>query len=198
MCQNKRHLLLLKKKSPQGFSLIEVVVAMGVFALLMAVVVLVFSGGFSTYRNTSNSQKYLENAQYLMNDIVKQLRTSSVVSPTGNPAFNTSPVSITFFDHSQSKCFMYRQHLAPNYIEKAIGTAGTAALCNTAPGFGSWTRVTTGEVTMNLIIQDSVLSTRIGKVTMSFSVGGGAGSVVTPILLQSTVSLRDYKASLGL
>ena len=69
---------------------------------------------------------------------------------------------------------MYRQHLAPNYIEKAIGTAGTAALCNTAPGFGSWTRVTTGEVTMNLIIQDSVLSTRIGKVTMSFSVGGVA------------------------
>jgi len=171
---------------------------MGVFSLIMAIVSVVFSGGFAAYKNTASSQKYLENAQYIMNDLVKQLRTSSVISPLGNPAFNTSPVSIKFFDHSQSKCIMYRQHSSPDYIEKVIGTAGTAALCDTTPGFGAWRRVTTGEVTMNLIVSDSVLSSRVGMVTISFLVGGGAGSVVNPILLQSAVSLRDYKKSLGL
>lgn len=198
MCQNYGKFSSSQSKHPSGFSLIEVVVAMGVFSLIMAVVSIVFSNGFAAYRNTASSQKYLENAQYIMNDMVKQLRTSSVVSPLGSPAFNTAPVSIKFFDHSQSQCIMYRQHLAPDYIEKAIGSAGTAALCDTAPGLGAWTRVTTGEVTMNLLIWDSVLGSRAGRVTVSFLVGGGAGSAVDPILLQSTVSLRDYKKSLGL
>ncbi len=196
--QRKIASIVPMRRTSQGFSLIEVVVAIGVFSLLMAIVSVVFSGGFASYKNTASSQKYLENAQFVMNDMVKQLRTSSVVNPTGNPAFNTSPVSITFFDHSQSKCIMYRQHLAPDYIEKAIGSAGTAVLCGTTPGFGAYSRVTTGEVTMNLLIRDSVLTTRVGMVSLSFFVGGGAGSAVNPILLQSAVSLRDYKTSLGL
>lgn len=195
MYQNRRKRNVV---SQGGFSLIEVVVAMGVFSLLMAIVSVVFSGGFAAYRNTASSQKYLENAQYIMNDLVKQLRTSSVISPAGDPGTNTSPVSITFFDYSQSRCIMYRQHLSPNYIEKSIGTAVTVASCGAAPGFDDWDRLTTGEVTMNLIVRDSALNTRAGMAIISFLVGSGGTSVVNPILLQSTVSLRDYKKSLGL
>lgn len=198
MHKKKEQVFLSRGNFLKGLSLIEVVVAMGVFSLLMAIVSVVFSGGFAAYRNTASAQRYLENSQFVMNDLTKQLRTSSVVSPTGNPATNTSPVSITFFDHSQSKCIMYRQHVSPDYIEKSIGTAGTVALCGTSPGFSVWNRVTTGEVTMNLIIRDSVLHTRVGLAVISFSVGGGAVSAVDPILLQSSVSLRDYKVSLGL
>jgi prepilin-type N-terminal cleavage/methylation domain-containing protein len=199
MHQNRKQVLSSRqRKSSRGFSLIEVVVAMGVFSLLMAIVSVAFSGGFATYRNTASAQKYLENAQYIMNDLAKQLRTSSVISPTGNPAANTSPISVTFFDHSQSKCIMYRQHTSPDYIEKSVGTAGTAALCGTTPGFSVWNRVTAGEVTMDLVIRNSVLSTRVGLVIISFSVGGGGASAVDPVLLQSSVSLRDYKTSLGI
>lgn len=198
MYHHGRRAAWFRKESLRGLSLVEVVVAMGVFSLLMAIVSVVFSGGFATYRNTANSQKYLENAQFVMNDLIKQLRTSSVIAPVGNPAANTNPMSIHFFDHSQSKCVVYRQNPGQDFIEKAIGSAGTAALCDTAPGFGAWQRVTTGEVTMDLVIRDSVLSSRAGIVFVSFWVGGGATSAVDPILLQSGVSLRDYKKSLGL
>lgn len=198
MYQCNRQFFSSQRKNISGFSLVEVLVAMGVFSIVMAVVSVTFSGGFAAYKNTARSQRYLENAQYIMNDLAKQLRTSSVVNPLGNPAVNTNPVSIKFFDHSQSKCLIYRQHVGPDYIEKAIGTAATAALCDTAPNFGAFTRVTTGEVTMHLRIQDSVLASRAGLVVISFWVGGGAGSPVDPILLQSAVSLRDYKKSLGL
>ncbi len=196
MHQNKRQHELLQGKNIFGFTLIEVVVAMGVFSLTMAIVSVVFSQGFASNKNTMNSQKYLENAQYIMNDLVKQLRTSSVIAPTGNPATNTNPVSIKFFDHSRSQCVMYQQHTAPNYIEKKVGTATTSALCDTTPGFGAATRVTAGEVTMNLSIRNSSLASRAGLVSMSFLVGGG-GSPVSPILLQSAVSLRDYGESLA-
>lgn len=196
--QRKIDSIVSMRRTSQGFSLIEAVVAIGIFSLIIAIVVVVFSRGVVSYRHTANLQKYLENAQFVMNDMVKQLRTSSVVNPMGNPASNTSPVSITFFDYSQSKCITYRQHLSPDYIEKAIGSAGTATLCGTTPGFGAYSRVTTGEVKMNLLIRDSVLNTRVGVVSLSFFVGGGASSAVNPILLQSAVSLRDYKTSLGL
>ena len=93
---------------------------------------------------------------------------------------------------------MYRQHSSPDYIEKSVGTAGTAALCGATPGFSVWNRVTAGEVTMDLVIRNSVLGTRVGLVIISFSVGGGGASAVNPVLLQSSVSLRDYKTSLGI
>lgn len=198
MYQRTAYPIVIKKKYVRGFSLMEVVVAMGIFSLLMSIVTVVFSGGFAAYRNTSSAQRYLENAQFIMNDLAKQLRTSSVINPLGNPAVNTNPMSIQFFDHSQSKCIMYRQHVAPDYIEKTIGSAGTVALCETAPGFGVWNRVTTGDVRMNLAIRDSVLGSRAGMVTMSFWVSGGGGNSVSPILLQSSVSLRDYVKSWGL
>lgn len=199
MHQNRKQVLPSRQgKFFRGFSLIEVVVAMGVFSLLMAIVSVAFSGGFAAYRNTASAQKYLENAQYIMNDLAKQLRTSSIVNPTGDPAANTSPVSVTFFDHSQSKCIMYRQHVSPNYVEKSIGTASTLATCSTTPGFSVWNQVTTGEVTMDLVIRNSVLNTRVGLVVVSFLVGGGGASTVDPVLLQSSVSLRDYKTSLGI
>ena len=198
MYQNRKQVVVSQKNCLLGLSLIEVVVAMGVFSLLMAVVSVAFSGGFVAYRNAASAQKYLENAQYIMNDLAKQLRTSSIIDPIGNPATNTSPASITFFDHSQSKCIAYRQHATSDYIEKSVGTAGTTALCGTAPGFSVWNRVTTGEVTMDLVIRNSVLNTRVGLVTISFFVGGGSTAAVSPILLQTSVSLRDYKTSFGL
>lgn len=198
MQRHTKQSALLQRKTSPGFSLIEVVVAMGVFSLVMAIVSVVFSGGFAAYKNTASSQRYLENAQYIMNDMIKQLRTSSVLSPVGNPASNTNPRSIRFFDHSQSQCVIYQQHTSPAYIEKAIGTAGTAQLCASAPGFGAWRRVTTGSVTLDLRIRNSVLNSRAGMVTVSFLVGGGSGARVNPVLLQSSVSLRDYKQSLGL
>ncbi|MBP7811683.1 MAG: hypothetical protein KA054_02465 [Candidatus Moranbacteria bacterium] len=178
--------------------MVEVIVAIGIFSILLAMMSMVFGESIRIYRNTTYSQRYVENAQFTMNELIKQLRTSSVITPVGNPAVNTNPVSIRFFDHSQSKCIVYRQHLAPDYIERALGGASTAALCSTDPDLGDWERMTAGDVRMRLIIRNSVLNSRVGMVHVSFSVGGGNNVDINPILLQSAVSLRDYKRSFGL
>lgn len=177
----------------RGFSLLEVVVAMGIFSLMMVVASEGFGSGVLGYKNNMRAEQDLENAQFIMNDMMKQLRTSTVVNPVGNPVASTS---IRFFDHSQSKCLEYRlQAGSPNnYVEKAIGTAAAVdELSCGSDSMGTWTRVTTGDVTMNLsIISSSNSPKRVGLVTIVFVVKGRISSPVQPITLQSSVSLRDY------
>lgn len=187
-----------RRSTCRGFTLLEIVIALGIFSLLMSVVAVILSNGFSSFRNNTRAEKILENAQFLINDITKQLRTSTVITPVGNPATNTNPVSIQFFDHSQQKCFSYRQNTG-GYVEGAVGTAATVADCTTAPGFSTWVRLTNDGVTnMGLRIIDSSTTApkRAGLVTIVFQVSSGVTGTSDTVWLQTSVSLRDYTRSI--
>jgi Tfp pilus assembly protein PilW len=70
-------------KKSKGLSLLEVMVSMGVFSLMMVSVAGIFSSSIASYRFNKVIERDLENAQFVMNDIAKQLRTSTVVDPAG-------------------------------------------------------------------------------------------------------------------
>lgn len=70
-----------------------------VFLIIMLSLSNTFTQSFSGYRNARVVQKDVENAQFALNLMAKELRTSTIVS------FTVS--SVKFYDYSQKKCFKY-------------------------------------------------------------------------------------------
>src|SRR3989304_59518 len=94
--------LLFSRCICKGFTLIEAVVALFVFLIIMLSLSSTFTQSFSGYRNTRMVQKDVENAQFALNLMAKELRTSTVVSSAG------SSNTVKFYDHSQNICFEYK------------------------------------------------------------------------------------------
>lgn len=177
----------------EGFTLIEVVVALFMFSLLMSSVSGIFANTFLGYKAARASQRNTENAQYAMNAMAKELRTSSIASSTA--------AAVKFYDYSQNICFSYRiRNINPSesYLEVASASptpipdtaAAKLSWCNLA-SLGSYTIVTTGVVTGNfsVIPSSAVAPVSVGKVTISLQIAEGTKYAAR---LQTTASLRDY------
>lgn len=178
------------QKKLKGLSLLEVMVSMGIFSLMMVSVAGIFSSSIQSSRANKNIQHDLENAQFLMNNIAKQLRTSTIIG--------ASATGIRFYDYSQGECLLYQKNVG-NYIE--MGSATTTRVgCTGGTDLGTLIRVTTGDVDPTFSTIDSFLNSvtpansRVGKVTMVFVVKEKAAST-RDVRIQTTVSLRDYVES---
>ena len=184
-----RFLIFRAKRPLRGFTLMEMTVSLFIFTLMMASVAQVFATAFSGYRNTRAIQRDIENAQYAVNVMGKELRTSSVVSPaTGSLVERTS---ITFFDHSQSKCFQYQifsNTLRVTSVAIAQTSPPTDCLTATYPAFDT---ISTGVVTGKFQVTPSSSSSPrvVGKVTISLDISEGSNHHAR---IQTTVSLRDF------
>lgn len=178
------------QKKLKGLSLLEVMVSMGIFSMMMMAVAGIFGSSIQSSRANRNIQHDLENAQFVMNDIAKQLRTSTIIG--------ASATGIRFYDYSQGKCLLYQKN-AGNYIEMGAATT-TRVGCTGTTDLGVLARVTTGDVDPTFNTVDSFLDTvtpansRVGKVTMLFVVKEKAASTRS-VRIQTTVSLRDYVKS---
>jgi prepilin-type N-terminal cleavage/methylation domain-containing protein len=104
-----------KKNSKKGFTLIEVIVAMSIFAMMIVSFSVAFSGSFFAYRNSRAIEKNLEEAQNEMNLMAKTMRTSTIVGCSKDPSISlTIPCTslnnyqwIRIYDYSQGKCIDY-------------------------------------------------------------------------------------------
>lgn len=173
------------QKKLKGLSLIEVMVSMGIFSLMMVTVAGIFSSSIQSVRANRNIEHDLENAQFVMNDIAKQLRTSTVVG--------SSATGVRFYDYSQGRCIEYRRNSGLNYIERA-GVATTRDLCVPGLNLGIFSSATIGDVVPAFAVVPSVLNTTVGRVTMVFVVKEKSSSARS-VRVQTTVSLRDYVES---
>lgn len=173
------------RKKLRGLSLIEVMVSMGIFSLMMVTVAGIFSSSVQSARANRNIEHDLENAQFVMNDIAKQLRTSTVV--------DSSSAAVRFYDYSQGKCVEYRRNSGSNFIERASATT-TRELCVPGLNLGIFSSATTGDVVPVFAVIPSVLNTTVGRVTMVFVVKEKSASERS-VRVQTTVSLRDYVES---
>lgn len=184
--------MMSRYRHKKGFTLIEVVVALFIFALLMSSVSGVFANAFLGYKAARSSQRDTENAQYAMNAMAKELRTSSIAA--------SSATAVRFYDYSQDICFAYR--IQNGNLEVASVTPSDLALlplaadkldfCENPPGgMGPYTIVTTGVVTGNFSVIASVPApaSSVGKVTISLQIAEGTKHAAR---LQTTASLRDY------
>lgn len=172
------------RKTCRGLTLIEIVVALFVFTLMMATTAQIFAKTFASYRSTRAIQRDIDNAQYSINVMAKELRTSTVVSTGG------SVQSVQFFDHSQGKCFRYR--LNGGSLQVASVTVADSVACGTA-SFSSFTTITTGVITGSFQVDPSTLTPKhVGQVTVALDISEGSTHHAR---IQTSVSLRDFGIS---
>lgn len=170
------------RHSCRGFTLTEILVSMFVFTIMMISVSQISSTAFFGYRNTRAIQRDIENAQFSMNVMAKELRTSSVVSAAGNRT------SVKFYDYSQEKCFEYR--INSNRLEVDSFDNDTLAACQ-ARTFNTFLPVSTGVIVGSFQVTPSASGT-VGKVTMFLDISEGPSHHAR---IQTTVSLRDFAVS---
>ena len=180
------------KEKAKGFTLVEMVVAMGIFAIVAAGVAQAFAGGFRAFSDARKIQRNLETAQHAINTLAKELRTSTVVYPTmSGPA-----TSVRFFDYSSSRCFEYR--ISGGKLDARWSVvAELTDLSTDCPALsGTWTTLTTGYVTGSFYVVPSDDGSsggikRIGRVTIALVVKNDSAST-HETRVQTSVSLRDY------
>jgi len=66
-------------KTKKGFTLVEMMVSIFIFALMMVAIAGVFASQIKTYKNARTMQGDLENAQFALNYVAKTLRTASLI-----------------------------------------------------------------------------------------------------------------------
>ena len=183
------------KKMKKGFTLIEMIIAIGVFSIMSVAIAGAFTSGFSTYGSTRELQRNVETAQYALNTLEKLLRTSTVVSAAG-----TNVQAITFYDYSSARCFRY------SILSSGTSSSLTARWFQTPDPFGAnpcvtasasfsaLAPVTSGYVTGGFtVVPSDKLSTpkKMGRVTVNLSVKASSAAT-TESRIQATASLRDY------
>lgn len=184
----------VKSKSPMasGFTLVEMIIAIGVFSIMSVAIAGAFTSGFSSYGDTRELQRNVETAQYALNTLEKLLRTSTVVSAAGN-----NVQAITFYDYSSSRCFRYRFVAGGSFAAQWFVTSdpfGTSPCVTGSASFSASAAVTSGYVTGGFtIVPSDKLSTpkKMGRVTVNLSVKADSGAAIES-RIQATSSLRDY------
>ena len=193
--QKKAH-FLRKKIQTKGFTLLEVMIALSIFSVLLMGVSGIFGGFIKNYKNIKDVQKNLENAQYAMNTMAKELRTSALVSPTNNPA--TTSV-ITVREMSSNSCVKFSFD-GSNLFRETGNVAPTAnADCSTM-SYGTKEKMiyqTTDGMKVNgrflfpIATNPAGVNRWVGVITLVMDVGDQANTKDL-VRIQSTVSLRDF------
>ncbi len=185
-------------KTLKGLTLIEVVVALAVFSILMVGATQTFTSGLMSFKQNTDTERDVESVSALMNQIAKELRTSTVSVSATNPS------TLIYYDYSQGKCIRYssssgnlatagtirRQETAAGAVLSAdVTTTGVAANCLIGL-FEAAADVTPADSRLNLVIDESVVGS-VGGAKILFTLNSSA----KPVVIQSFVSSRDYKKS---
>jgi prepilin-type N-terminal cleavage/methylation domain-containing protein len=170
-----------REKSKKGFTLIEVLVAILVFTIVMAMLSGSFSSFLKNYANQKKIQKDIENAQYAMNLMSKTLRTSYL---------STTTFPLNTYDYSRNLCVAYR------YTSRSIrigstnpGTSGDPTSCNYG-NISSYANLTSGIIQSASVSAVATQNGTLGKVTISLSIANPT-QIGAAIPIQMSVSLRQ-------
>lgn len=189
-----------KFKKAKAFTLVELIISMGIFTIVIAGTSGVFVSAFKSYKGAKNLNENIKNGQFALNVMSKTFRTSAVISPITNTPTNVSSISVC--DYSQSACFQYsfENSSLVRRTTVAAPTFSAGNICSCGP-FVNPVTMTTGAISGNFSVLASAgneatsASTRVGKITATMSITNGAGATSTRSILQSTSSLRDYAVS---
>ncbi len=176
-------------KKHKGFSLLEMIIAIGIFSLVVVVAISTFVSITSVRKKTGEIQRNMENARAAMGSVAKALRNSDIITPGSSGNTNT----ILAYNYSQERCERYSfsgSNLA--YFFRDVSQAdyeNDKTLCNS--GLGGSFNMLSGTVsggTFNVV--PSVAGSSVGRVTILMQIQNTAGGV-DKALAQTTVSLRS-------
>lgn len=182
-------------RKQKGLSLIEIVMSMAAFTIILTGTIQIVAQSAKNFRSMKTLQANLETAQFALNTMGKELRTSSVVSSATGATAST----VTFFDYSQGRCIQYRADESTGLVQKrshAFGSSDPDANRTSCAGYAfaeAYETLLTGlsQQAMNVVVSRNVADASgpmVGRVTVSLTVGSGGGAATA----QTTVSLRDF------
>jgi len=203
--------MLNKIQNKQGFSLVELMVAIFVFSVIMTAVVGVFARTASSFKRAKDIQKNLEDAQYAMNLMAKTIRTSSIVKCDEDICVSTGETyaSIRIMDYSQDKCIGYQ--VAANKLQSSISSVthdaddianGVTTVAKdwcselVSADFSAFSDMASGYIASGNFYVIPSASGTAGRVTISMEVCAASDCAETEkdkARIQTTVSLRNYK-----
>ncbi|KKP97456.1 MAG: hypothetical protein US25_C0002G0001 [Candidatus Moranbacteria bacterium GW2011_GWE1_36_7] len=173
--------LKLKKK---GFSLVEVLVAVSIFAFTSVLIAGVFSGFLKNSIEAKKNQKNMESARYALDLMAKTLRTSV--------ASSIADEEIHVFDNTQKRCVIYKYDNANKKM--LTGTSGGASLANVSACTPTvWSGITLSDLTSSGTIASANFSgtaISLGRITMSLGIPSANPNTYSSTV-QTTVSLRQ-------
>ena len=191
-------------KKISGFTLIEVVLAVGIFLIVMLGIMQIFTTSFKAYKESRKLQGTLEAGQFATNAMAKELRTSSLIDHTSD---GTS-FSVTFIDYSQNRCIQYVASGVSGKITKYARNV-IGADPNAKRQYCQDNGVTLGDLVGDLFTSGDLFTTGLTQANINYveskPIGGGSTPLVgkvtisltfgltsKPATLQTTVSLRDF------
>ena len=107
-----------------GFTLIEVLVAMTVFALILLVSVSAFVYALDLQRRAFNIQQAEENANFVFESMTKEIRISQIIAPLDNSLCPAMPDAMLTIKNSSDETVRYYLD-AGNIIREVNGTKTT-------------------------------------------------------------------------
>lgn len=173
----------------KGFTLIEMLVALGIFAVLLVAVINVFVSGFRYQRRAVEMQTVQREGSYMLETISREIRMATGINPNQR-GINSSKIS--FVNHEGHQVDYCR-----------ASQLGTTVTCNDAGDYfamidntvGSADIVNSSDVRVNnmkfyVSNQDFALSQPRITIVLSMRSKRDSSAELT---LQSTVSMRLYR-----
>lgn len=186
----------------RGFTFMEVMIAVFIFALVFSMVAMIFSKMIKNYTRTKDIQRDMESAQQAMNLMAKTIRTS-VIDSTDKSGNATS---INLYDYSQNKCIKYSlngnnleyREYGPNpdgtFPNPPDPAAFQDVVTSCTPNFPAAASVMANGISDLRFYKDATTTTPpvAGRVAISMQVcpaGSCAGN--DQVRIQTTVTLRE-------
>jgi len=169
----------------QGFTLIETLVAISVFASMSVLMVGLFAGFLKNYIAAKKVQKSTESVQSAMNMMAKTIR-GSVLPVSPNPINETN--QLTLFDVSRSTCIVYKWDVD---VLKVASTPGTDVSTCATPSASAFANITKKDeiASISFMGVPSTDATHLGKILILARVNNGAADVLS---VQTTISLHNF------
>ena len=166
------------------------IVAIFIFSLIMVAVIGTFVSVVDLRKKAKRIQQNTENAHFVMEQMAKTLRTSSILeTPT--------ETNIKSFDYSQNQCieYLFEENNIKTKLGLLNGTETDPPNCNFESG--SYTNMTSSAIGGASFIASKSSSSAMGRVTIALKVcyDGANCTGVDKVNIQTTVSLRDYASN---
>lgn len=124
MTGNKKHKIIYRK-GEEGFTLLEMIVAATIFAIVISIISALFLAGVRGQRSALATQNIIENTRLAIEQMSRQIRVAQrdeVGSCTGDArtTFNSGGVALSFID-SLGRCTTYQRSGGKIQMKQASG-----------------------------------------------------------------------------
>lgn len=177
-----------KKKNSKGFSLIELMVAIFIAAVIFTGIVAVFVSSTSSYQKSKAMKRIFENTQYALSLIVKDIRMGKIESGDGTLK---SQLAITR-NRGGKVCYK----VASDYlaVDDSAGDC-TGAMKNLVDLNGTnmtFRTATSGFYSRPTDMASAAKMRGWAEINLEIIPGAGKEMEAEPVRIQTAVSSRDY------